>query len=128
MRNVLELLILNHRAYVFTSSCAVRQRFARDLESEGFTFGDGAKPSERVFDGIMAVNPDMTINFANFAGTMHFGSMKQEQWRYTGKEPEGDTIVRVDYARFLSGAEDYFILNSPALSKVSKLKRMLHRR
>ena len=127
MRNVLELLILNHRAYVYTSSRAVRQRFVRDLESEGFTFGDGAKPSERDFDGIMAVNPDMTINFVNFAGTMHFGSMKKEQWRYTGKEPEGDTIVRVDYARFLSGAEDYFILNSPAQSRVSKLKRMLFR-
>ena len=103
VRNVLELLILNHRAYVFTSSRAVWQRFVRDLESEGFTFGDGAKPSERDFDGIMAVNPDMTINFVNLAGTMHFGSMKKEQWRYTGKEPEDDTIARVDYARFLSG-------------------------
>ena len=128
MRNVLELLALNHRAYVYTSSPTVRQRFVHDLESEGFTFGDGVKPSERDLGGIMAVNPDMTINFVNFVGTMHFGSMNKEQWRYTGKEPKNDTIVRVDYARFLSGAEDYFILNSPTQMKKSKLKRVLRRR
>lgn len=114
MRNVLELLTLNHRAYVYTSSPAVRQRFVRDLEKEGFTFGDGVKPSERDFGGIMAVNPDMTINYVNFAGTMHFGNMNKEQWQYTGKEPNDDTIVRIDYARFLAGAEKYFILNRPS--------------
>lgn len=128
MRNVLELLTLNHRTYVYTSSPAVRQRFVRDLESEGFTFGDGVKPSERDLSGIMAVNPDMTINYVNFAGTMHFGSMNKELWRYTAKEPKGDTIVRVDYARFLSGAENYFILNSPAQTRPSMLKKLLRRR
>ena len=128
MRNVLELLALNHRAYVYTANPTVRQRFVRDLESEGFTFGDGVKPSERDLGGIMAVNPDMTINHVNFVGTMHFGSMNKEQWRYTGKEPKNDTIVRVDYARFLSGAEDYFILNSPTQTKESKFKRVLGRK
>ena len=113
MRNVLDLLSLNHRAYVYTSSAAVRQRFVRDLEAEGFLFGDGVKPSERELDGIMAVNPEMTINFLNFGGRLLFGNMNRDQWRYTAKEPKGDTVVRVDYARFLAGAEKYFILNTP---------------
>lgn len=128
MRNVLELLALNRRAYVYTASPAVRQRFVRDLETEGFTFGDGVKPSERELGSIMAVNPHMTINYVNFVGTMHFGSMNKEQWQYTSKEPEGNTIVRIDYARFLSGAKDCFILNSSAQTKKSMLKWTLRRR
>ena len=122
MRNVLELLTLNHRAYVYTAGPAIRHRFVSDLETEGFTFGDGVRPSEREFDSIMAVNPDMTINYLNFVGTMHFGSTNKEQWRYTDREPDGDTIVRVDFARFLSGADKYFILNQPS-HKRSILRR-----
>ena len=123
MRNVLDLLSLNHRAYVYTSSAAVRQRFVRDLEAEGFLFGDGVKPSERELDGIMAVNPDMTINYLNFGGRLLFGNMNRDQWRYTAKEPDGDTVVRVDYARFLSGAKRYFILNTPRRKLFQLIRR-----
>ena len=98
---------------MYTSSTAVRQRFVRDLEAKGFVFGDGVKPSERELDRIMVVNPDMTINYLNFGGRLLFGNMNRDQWRYTAKEPDGDTVVRVDYARFLSGAEKYFIMNKP---------------
>ena len=123
MRNVLDLLSLNHRAYVYTSSAAVRQRFVRDLEAEGFLFGDVVKPSERELDGIMAVNPDMTINYLNFGGRLLFGNMNRDQWRYTAKEPDGDTVVRVDYARFLSGAKRYFILNTPRRKLFQLIRR-----
>ena len=55
----------------------------------------------------------MLGNFVNFVGTMQFGSLKKDKWRYTDREPNDDTIVRVDYARFISGEKDYFIINYP---------------
>ena len=58
---------------MYTAGPVVRQRFVRDLEAEGFAFGDGAKPSARPFDDMMAVHPDMTVSCVGFAGMLGFG-------------------------------------------------------
>ena len=81
------------RVYVYLADEAIGQRFLEDLEREGFTFGDGVKPTARPMDRIYALNRNGTINYVGFVGHMAFGSGA----RTIGGQP----LVRVDYREFL---------------------------
>ena len=47
MRNVTELSKLKGKVYVYLRDEVIADKFLRDAENEGFTFGDGAKPTTR---------------------------------------------------------------------------------
>lgn len=47
MRNVTELSKLNGKVYVYLRDEVIARRFLQDAENEGFTFGDGEKPTAR---------------------------------------------------------------------------------
>lgn len=47
MRNVTELSKLNGKVYVYLRNEVIERRFLQDAENEGFTFGDGEKPTAR---------------------------------------------------------------------------------
>ena len=79
----------NSRIYLHFETSELARRFLVDAEAEGFTFGDGVKPTERSADSIFALNDDMTINYVGFVGHMAFGS---------GTYKIGDKkLVRIEY-------------------------------
>ena len=79
----------NSRIYLHFETSELARRFLADAEAEGFTFGDGVKPTERSADSIFALNDDMTINYVGFVGHMAFAS---------GTDKVGDKkLVRIEY-------------------------------
>ena len=72
----------------------------QDAENEGFTFGDGKKPTARPGNNLYVVNCDWTISHVGWAGHMAFQSAK----RICEQE-----LIRVDYERYLLGEENFVI-------------------
>lgn len=100
MRNVTELSKLNGKVYVYLKDEMIARRFLQDAENEGFTFGDGEKPTARPGNNLYVVNCDWTISHVGWAGHMAFQSAK-----YVGEQE----LIRVDYERYLSEEEDFII-------------------
>ena len=100
MRNVTELSKLNGKVYVYLRDEMIARRFLQDAENEGFTFGDGEKPTARPGNNLYVVNCDWTISHVGWAGHMAFQSAK-----YVGEQE----LIRVDYERYLSEEEDFII-------------------
>lgn len=99
-RKLHDLVKENQKAYVYLSDEELGARFLRQAEAEGYTYGDGEKPTTRAYADVMAVNPDHTINFVGAYGRVAFGA---------GTAKIGSTdLIRVDYAKFIAGDEDYF--------------------
>ena len=73
-RTIKELAELESRVYVHLANDKVGNDFLRQAEAEGFTFGDGVKPTEREYAEIMAINHDGTINYVGAVGMMAYGS------------------------------------------------------
>ena len=87
------------RAYVYLANDEIGIRFMQMAEDEGFTFGDGVKPTERQYAEVMAVNHNTTINYVGANGRIAFGS---------GAKTIGEEIlIRIDFEKFISGDSDY---------------------
>lgn len=99
MRTIKELSQRDGRVYVYLSNVSVGEKFMEQAESEGFAFADGAKPTERCYAEVMAVNKDMTINFVGANGRIAFGS--------GAKKIGNDDLIRVDFQKYITGVEDY---------------------
>ena len=98
-RTITELSKKNGRVYVYLANVAIGEKFLQQAEDEGFTFADGAKPTERCYAEIMAVNRDITINFVGMNGRIAFGS---------GAETvNGQKLLRVDFEKYANGESDY---------------------
>ncbi len=85
-----ELAEQEGRVYVHLASEELAEQFLRQAEQEGFTFRDGAKPTERDAAEVMALNPDHTINYVGAVGMIAFGS--------GAKTVGGKKLIRVEYA------------------------------
>ena len=103
MRTITELSRKNGRIYVYLANVAIGEKFMQLAEDEGFTFGDGAKPTDRCYAEIMAVNGNKTINFVGANGRIAFGSGV--------KKIGNDDLIRVDFQKYITGAEDYLYKN-----------------
>lgn len=89
----------NSKVYVYLANSGIGNKFMQQAESEGFVFGDGAKPMSRCYAEVMAVNDNLTINFVGANGMIAFGSGT--------KTIAGKSFVRVDFEKYINGAEDY---------------------
>lgn len=98
MRTVSNLLNLDGRVYVYLASTNLSTLFLRNAEAEGFTFGNGQKPSECESADIVALNTDWTINHVGWAGHMAF---------HHPQAVVGEPLIRVDYGKYLSGSDSY---------------------
>ena len=97
MRTIANLLTLGDRVFVRLASTNLSRLFLQNAEAEGFTWSDGKKPSEvDRSEDIVAIHPGFTINGVGWAGHMMF-------------KQAGNQIIRVDYGKYLAGAEDYLI-------------------
>ena len=63
MRTIKELVGKEEKVYIVLRDKATQLRFQSEAEKEGITFGDGAKPTDRPVDDIMALKADGTICF-----------------------------------------------------------------
>ena len=100
MRNVTELSKLNGKVYVYLRNEVIVRKFLKDAENEGFTFGDGEKPTARPGNNLYVVNCDWTISHVGWAGHMAFRSAKR-----VGEQE----LIRVDYEKYLLGEEEYLL-------------------
>ena len=88
-KTIQKLSEMNGRVYVRMANREIGKEFMQQAETEGFTFPDGAKPTERCCEEIMSVTRDKTINFVGTNGRIAFGS---------GVDRIGDEVlIRVDY-------------------------------
>lgn len=100
MRRLADLLKLGDRVYVYVPAENIRRLFLQNAEAEGFTFGDGVKPTKRkAYDDIYALHSDFTISFVGFVGHMWFRQPNASQSK----------LVRVDYAAYLAGSDDFIV-------------------
>ena len=98
-RTIKNLANMDGRVYVFLENVEIGEKFMERAEAEGFTFGDGVKPTERCYAEIMAINNDMTINFVGTNGRIAFGG--------GAKTVGGKKLIRVDFEKYITGAENY---------------------
>lgn len=98
-RTIKELVKKNGRVYVYLGDSETGNQFMKQAESEEFTFTDGAKPTERCYAEIMAVNRDITINFVGINGRIAFGS--------GAKTIGNEELIRVDYKKYIAGDRNY---------------------
>ena len=87
--SIKKLSEMNGRVYVHFANAAQGLDFLRQAEQEGFTFGDGAKPTSRECADIIAVNKDNTINYVGTNGRIAY---------YGGAKKIGaEKLIRIEY-------------------------------
>ncbi len=79
--------------YVFLQNAEIGQRFMRDADSEGFTIGKN-RPTAHPHAAVMALH-DGTVNYVGANGMARFQC------------GDTDDFHRIDYEKYVSGAEDY---------------------
>ena len=84
MKTIKELASTGERVYVHLKDEETAMRFLRQVESEGFTFGDGMKPTERHWSDLYAIHPDGTMNYVGSVGRIEYAS-------------GADSVVRIEY-------------------------------
>ena len=92
-KTVKALAGLKGRVYVYLANQEIASRFLQDAENEGFIFEDGAKPTSRACDTVMAINHNHTINYVGAVGHIAFGSGTTQ----IGNED----LIRVDYRQYV---------------------------
>ena len=100
MRTISNLLNHEGRIYVYLASKNLCNLFLKHAEEEGFTFGDGIKPTEREADNLYSLNPNWTVNYVGYIGRIAFHATA----------PVSDTpLFKIDYAKYLAGNPHYLI-------------------
>lgn len=105
-RSIQDLFIHQGTIYVYCSGAPVKALFARHLAEQGFRFGDGAALARRPIDSLMCVHRDHTISYCGFVCHLQCGSLEDPVYV---PQDSFDGCTRVDYARFISGADDCVI-------------------
>ena len=86
MKTIKESANMGERVYVHLKEEETAMRFLRQAEAEGFTFGDGVKPTDRHWSDLYAIHPDGTLNYVSTIGHIEYGS-------------GSDSVVKIDYSQ-----------------------------
>ena len=100
-RTIIDLSQLPGRVYAYFADGTAGAAFLQQAEAEGFTFGDGTRPTARDAARVMAVNRDRTLNYVGAVGMIAFGAK--------AKTVNGEPLLRVDYAQFAAGERHYLM-------------------
>lgn len=84
MKTIKELASMGERVCVHLKDEKTAERFLRQAESEGFTFGDGVNPTDRHWSDLYAIHPDGTLNYVGTVGRIEYAS-------------DTDSVVRIEY-------------------------------
>ena len=88
MKTIKELVRMGERVYIYLKDEKTARRFLREVEAEGFTFGDGVHPTDRHWSDLYAIHSDGTLNYVGAIGHVEYGS-------------GADSVVRIDYSQLL---------------------------
>ena len=72
MKTIKELANMGERVYVHLKDKETAEQFLCNAEAEGFTFGDGVKPTDRHWSDLYAIHPDGTLNYVGTNGHIHY--------------------------------------------------------
>lgn len=91
---MLKDLLSSHsgRIYIYLANNDICRQFLQDAENEGFTFGDGTKPTLKHSSDIIVLNADLTLNYVGFVGHAAFQSANE-----VGNQP----LFKIDYRELL---------------------------
>ena len=84
MKTIKESANMGERVYVHLKDEETAISFLHQAESEGFTFGDGVKPTNRHWSDLYAIHQEGTLNYVGAIGHIEYGS-------------GSDSVVRIDY-------------------------------
>lgn len=56
------------KIYIYLATETIGKQFLQDAENQGFTFGDGEKPTNRHPSDIIGISKNHTINYVSTAG------------------------------------------------------------
>lgn len=101
-RTIKDLTAMDGRVYVYCANEEIGLKFLKLAEDEGFTFGDGVKPTGRECANIMAVNHDCTLNYVGANGAIAFQAADK-----IGEE----NLIKIDMEKYLSDDEDFYLNN-----------------
>lgn len=93
MRTLTELLKTNEKVFIRLANDNLKQKFMQQAEDEGFVY-HGKKPTKSKAESVMIIHNDYTL------GKL-IGMATNMQYHYCPKE------MRVDYARYINGLDDY---------------------
>ena len=113
MRTVRELLDLNGVVYVYTPDKSVARLFLKNAEAEGFVFSGNRRPSKAKTSSLFSLKRNFEISYVGSFGYMAFRHPEYENMvTFIRDFDDGKSeckLVRVDYAAYLRGADDYII-------------------
>ena len=91
MRTIKELYSLKGKVYLWLGSSQAYDYFIKTATEEGFKLPKGE-------DDILALDDDWSFCHPGFVGHMAF---------HNASSVSGQKLIRVDYNKWISGAEDY---------------------
>ena len=97
MRSLSVLSQTEGRVYLSVTTPEAASLLCRALAAEGFTLG-GNTPKPEQMGAVMVLNPDRTVHYPGFAGSMAFGCASS-----VGDQP----LLRVDAEKYLTGDTEY---------------------
>lgn len=91
---MLKSLLSTHygKIYVYLATEDICKKFLKDAEDEGFTFTDGAKPTQKHTSDVLAINPDLTINYVGAVGHIAYQYANK-----IGNQP----LIKIDYRDYI---------------------------
>ncbi len=92
-----------------------KEIFCNQAEKEGFVWADGRRVKSVEFDNIVALNNDMSFNYIGFVG--HIGFVNSEDI----------THYKIDFAKYINGAEAYYYKKRPPHPKSENEKSSFQR-
>ena len=75
---------IGKKAYVYLADDKTGERFLEQAEREGFRFGDGALPTSRQFEEIMAIYPEGYICYVGTYGRIAYQCSSVNKLDYFG--------------------------------------------
>ena len=91
MRTITELYSLEGRVYLFFNSSQTYKHFAETARKEGFALPAGE-------DDVLALHSDFSFCHTGWTGHLLF---------HNPASCNGENLVRVDYTKWISGADDF---------------------
>ena len=91
MRTIKELYSLEGKVYLWLDSTVAFEQFIASAKDEGFSLPIGE-------DDILVLNEDWSFSHTGFVGHLAF---------HNAASVSGKKLIRVDYNKWISGAEDY---------------------
>lgn len=95
-----ELNGFSGKIYVYSKDKETGERFLKDAEEEGYTFGNGELPTNKEWSDLIVVETFKTIFYAGALGRIAV---------YSGS----NSVVVVDYDKYIKGSHDYIRNREP---------------